>query len=169
MVMDLVNDNYTIHLQHNLRCLRKRLNLSQEELAGKVGLNRGNIASYENGTAEPKICNLLKFSALFGVSMMDLTQQDLRDETALALANRNYRQIADSELEIVEQFAQKADNIEAVFRGLHACCQFKTNSISEMPKDMQILLSNFEQLYEAADSLLCNHKALLDFIRYKVK
>lgn len=167
--MDLVNDKYTIYLPDNIRCLRKRLNLSQEELAGKIGLNRGNIASYENGTAEPKICNLLKLSALFGISMTDLTQQDLSDEKALTLASNNYHQVADSERQIVEQFVQKTEKIEAVFKGLHACCHFKTSSIGEMPKDMQILLSNFEQLYEAADTLLCNHKALLDFIRYKMK
>ena len=167
--MDLVNDKFTIHLPHNIRCLRKRLHLSQEELASRVGLNRGNIASYENGTAEPKICNLLKLSALFGVSMMDLTQQDLRDDKAFDLASKNYRQISDSERELIEQFMQKMDKIEAVFKGLHACCQFKTSSIEEMPRDMQILLFNFEQLYEAAETLLCNHKALLDFIRYKMK
>lgn len=167
--MDLVNDKFTIHLPHNIRCLRKRLNLSQEELASRVGLNRGNIASYENGTAEPKICNLLKLSALFEVSLMDLTQQDLRDETAFDLASKNYRQISDSERELIEQFRQKMDKIEAVFKGLHACCQFKTSTIEEMPKDMQILLFNFEQLHEAAVTLLCNHKALLDFIRYKMK
>lgn len=167
--MDLVNDKFTIHLPHNIRCLRKRLNLSQEELASRVGLNRGNIASYENGTAEPKICNLLKLSALFEVSLMDLTQQDLRDDKAFDLASKNYRQISASERELIEQFRQKMDKIEAVFKGLHACCQFKTSTIEEMPKDMQILLFNFEQLYEAAETLLCNHKALLDFIRYKMK
>lgn len=167
--MDLVNENQPIYLHKNIRCLRKRLSLSQEELAGKIGLNRGNIASYENGSAEPKICNLLKLSNLFGVSMMDLTQRDLSDEHTLASAGKRYQQISDSEREIVEQFGTKAEEIEKVFKGLYTCCRFKTSTLGELPKDTQILLSNFEQLYEAANTLLCNHKALLDFIQYRMK
>ena len=167
--MDLANDNYTIYLHQNIRFLRKRLSMSQEELAGRIGLNRGNIASYENGTAEPKICNLLKLSSLFGVSIMDLTQRDLNDEEALAEASKAFQQISERERELVEQFTHKAREIEAVFNGLYTCCHFKTSSIGEMPKDMQILFSNFEQLHEAAQTLLCSHKALLDFIRYRIK
>lgn len=167
--MDLVNENYTIHLHTNIRCLRKRLNLSQEELAGKIGLNRGNIASYENGSAEPKICNLLKLSNLFGISMMDLTQRDLSDEQEIADACKSHQQISDSEKEIVEEFGKRAEEIEEVFKGLHTCCRFKTRTLGELPKDTQILLSNFDQLHEAAQTLLCNHKALLDFIQYRMK
>lgn len=167
--MDLVNENYTIYLHQNIRLLRKRLSISQEELAGKIGLNRGNIASYENGTAEPKICNLLKLSTLFGVSMMDLTQRDLSDEETLTAANKNYQQLQEGDLEIVQQFTRKAEEIEQVFHGLHTCCRFRANNMGELPKDMQILLSNFEQLYEAGQSLLCNHKALLDFIHHRLK
>lgn len=167
--MNSVNETQPIYLHKNIRCLRKRLSLSQEELAGKIGLNRGNIASYENGSAEPKICNLLKLSNLFGVSMMDLTQRDLSDEHALLSASKNYQQISDSEREIVEQFGAKAEEIEKVFNGLYTCCRFKTSTLGELPKDTQILLSNFEQLYEAANTLLCNHKALLDFIQYRMK
>lgn len=49
----------------NLRLLRKKFQWSQEEFANRVGLNRGNIASYENGATEPKIYSLLKMSELF--------------------------------------------------------------------------------------------------------
>jgi transcriptional regulator with XRE-family HTH domain len=167
--MDTDNNNYTLYLHKNIRCLRKRLNLSQEELANKIGLNRGNISSYENGSAEPKICNLLKLSTLFGVSMMDLTKQDLSKKDVFCAASKNYQQISDSEKKIVEQFGQKAQEIEEVFKGLYTCCRFKTSNLGELPKDTQILLSNFEQLYEAAQTLLCNHKSLLDFIQYRMK
>ena len=166
--MALVNHNQTIYLHQNIRHLRKRLSMSQEELAGRVGLNRGNIASYENGTAEPKICNLLKLSSLFGVSIMDLTQRDLSDEEALNEAGKAYLQISRGEWEALDQFVKQSKEIEAVFKGLYTCCHFKTSAIGEMPKDMQILLSNFDQLYEAAQTLLCNHKSLLDFIRYRM-
>lgn len=75
-------------LSQNIRYLRKRQELSQEELALRVGLNRGNIASYENGTAEPKICNLLKLAQIFGISVTDLTQKDLSTRTYMSLRTK---------------------------------------------------------------------------------
>lgn len=168
--MDLMNEHYPIFLHRNIRCLRKRLNLSQEELAAKIGLNRGNIASYENGTAEPKICNLLKLSTLFGISITDLTQRDLGgDDTSTSEASERYEKFSNTELEVVQRFSERSEEIEQVFRGLHTCCRFRTNTMGELPKDVQILLSNFEQLYEAAQTLMCNHKALLEFIKSRIK
>ena len=57
-------------LKSNIRFLRRKMNLSQEELATMIGLNRGNIASYESGTAEPRIANLVKMSKLFSVPFL---------------------------------------------------------------------------------------------------
>ena len=56
-------------LASNLRLLRKKFQWSQEEFASRVGLNRGNIASYENGSTEPKVQSLLKMSELFQLSI----------------------------------------------------------------------------------------------------
>ena len=61
-------------LRSNIRYLRKKMSLSQEDLATMIGLNRGNIASYESGTAEPRIANLVKMSKLFSVPLADLTE-----------------------------------------------------------------------------------------------
>lgn len=167
--MDVVNNNQPIFLQQNLRCLRKKLNMSQEDLGARIGLNRGNIASYENGTAEPKICNLLKLSSLFRVSIMDLTQRDLSDEKALESATNYYQQMTNKEKEVIRQFMQKAEEIGEVIYGLHTCHQFKAKSMDDLPKDMQIMMVNFEQLYDAAQALLGNHQALLDFIKCRLK
>lgn len=169
-VMDIAkNDQPTIFLQQNIRCLRKKLNLSQEDLGSSIGLNRGNIASYENGTAEPKICNLLKLSNLFRVSIMDLTQRDLSDEKAFETAQSYYQQMSNKEKEVIRRFMQKADEIGEVIYGLHTCHQFKAKSMGDLPKDMQIMMVNFEQLYDAAQALLRNHQALLDFIKCRLK
>ena len=65
-ILETMKDGFTSDvLKLNIRYLRKKMNLSQEELANAIGLNRGNIASYESGTAEPKIANLVKMSKLF--------------------------------------------------------------------------------------------------------
>lgn len=169
LFMDVGNHTATIYLPHNIRCLRKRRNLSQEELANQVGLNRGNIASYEKGTAEPKICNLLKLSHLFEVSIIDLTQKDLSDEATLVAASNNYQKVSKGEREVLRQFFNRAEEYQKVINGLHTCHQFKLKSFSDLPKDMQVMMANFEQLYDAAQALLNNHKALIDFIKCRMK
>ena len=168
--MALEKDNNATFLATNLRLLRKDLNYSQEELAGKVGLNRGNIASYENGSAEPRICNLIKLATLFRVSIIDLTQRDLRKIKARSAHKlQDLSAIVDGDRQRMDEFVRKAEEIETVFKSLHNCCRFKTKTLGEVPRDMQILLMNFEQLHEAAQSLLCEHKALLDYIESTIE
>ncbi len=166
--MDTISTNVASFLQQNIRFLRKKLGMSQEELAGKVGLNRGNIASYENGTAEPKICNLLKFSHLFQVSIVDLTQKNIGDQDALKEANANFHQFSKGERELLEQFLHKANELEAVLEGINACFQFQAKKVDHLPKEQQFLQLNFEQLYEASRSLMRNHRSLIEFFKCKV-
>lgn len=167
--MDIGTQTATIFLPNNIRCLRKQRNLSQEELGNQVGLNRGNIASYEKGTAEPKICNLLKLSHLFEVSIIDLTQKDLSDEATLTAASNNYQKVSQGEREVIRQFIHRAEELQKVIHGLHTCHQFKLKSFSDLPKDMQIMMVNFDQLFDCAQALLNNHTALIDFIKCRMK
>ena len=63
----------------NLISLRKNLNLSQDELAEKIGVSRQTLSKYETGESLPDIekCRLL--ADVFGVSMDDLTNYDKED------------------------------------------------------------------------------------------
>lgn len=167
--MEIGNEQSGIFLHVNLRAMRKKLQLSQEELASRVGLNRGNIASYEKGTAEPKICNLLRLSKFFKISVLDLTQKDLSNGDTIEIAADNYERISTAEQELIKQFMKRTEELEAVIQSLHTCSHFKARTIGELPKDVQILMINFEQLYDASQNLMRNHKALLDFIRCKIK
>ncbi len=155
-------DNNATYLSRNLRYLRKQRKLSQEELAQQVGLNRGNISSYENGSAEPRICNLIKIATLFGVSIIDLTQCELRYQRASSL---NGHRNGEDENKKIKHFVHRAQEIENVFHSLHTCCTFKTKSLEEVPKDLQIMLVHFEQLHEAAQTLLLHHKELIEFVQ----
>lgn len=166
--MDIAKESSKIYLQQNIRYLRKRMKFSQEELANRMGLNRGNIASYENGTAEPRLCNLLKFSTLFGISIMDLTQKDLSDEANVKVAIESFQHMSKEDVQAFHHFMKKADEIRTVVASLHTCHQYKAKSFSEMPKDVQIMLMNFEQLHDATQALLCNHRALLEFIKARL-
>jgi transcriptional regulator with XRE-family HTH domain len=147
--------------------LRRRLSLSQEELALRVGLNRGNIASYENGTAEPKICNLFKLSTAFGVSIIDLTQRDLNQDENYQQALVHYREVSSHHQELVEQHLQRFDELQSFMEGIFACYQYKAKGLGEVPREFQFLLSSFEELFQASQQLLGYHQELIEFIRCK--
>ena len=64
----------------NLRYLRNRLGLSQEEVAERVGVSRQSVAKWENGDSLPDIlkCDLL--ADLFNVSLNDLVRYDPKEK-----------------------------------------------------------------------------------------
>jgi transcriptional regulator with XRE-family HTH domain len=62
--------------QDKLLQLRSRRNLSQEDLAGKIGVSRQSVAKWESGQAYPDIGNLISLSGLFQVSIDALLRPD---------------------------------------------------------------------------------------------
>lgn len=155
-----------MYLNRNIRALRKRLNLSQEELALRIGLNRGNIASYENGTAEPKICNLLKLSHIFGVSVIDLANKDLSSESIeshIPETNPTTESPLHDPNELL-QLRDRANEISQVIHSLYTCFQFKLKSMTECAPEIQALQVHFEQMKEVSQSLINDHLALLDML-----
>lgn len=166
--MDLIKDD-VLHLQGNIRFLRKRMNLSQEELANKLGLNRGNIASYENGSAEPKICNLLKMAGLFEVSIFNLTKSDLSNEENYLLATTTFQGVSDQQLQTLNEFSAQAFDLEQVLSSIHTCQKYKNNTVEEMSEDLRYTLYNFEQVYNIACTILDSHKELIEMTKCRCK
>ena len=59
-------------LRENLIALRKLNNISQEELAEKVGVSRQTLSKYETGESVPDIDKAMAIADAFGVSLDDL-------------------------------------------------------------------------------------------------
>lgn len=157
-------------LAGNMRCMRKRLGLSQEDLAKRVGLNRGNIASYEKGTAEPKLCNLLRISSLFGVSVHDLTRRDLGCDTTYREAFKNFLRLNSEEAAALNDFDQQSAEMADVFAGIQRCYDFMSSKRpAEVDDHTRMLDGQFSQLRHLTDELLRNHRALLEFVKCRLK
>ncbi len=60
--------------------LRKKNNLSQEELAEKIGVSRQAISKWESGTSLPEIEKLISLSEYFNVSIDYLVKEQAEDE-----------------------------------------------------------------------------------------
>jgi len=158
------------YLDKNIRFLRKQMNLSQEELALKIGLNRGNIASYENGSAEPKVCNLLRLSRLFEVSICDLAQRDLSEpnpESANGYFNSKYRQSLKNP-EQLDAIHSNAQRMLQMIEGLMTCSRLKLEQVdTQIPQELRLIIVNFEELYHTARSLMDEHLSLLKSLSSK--
>ena len=162
---DFNNDSSNFNLPENLRALRKRMKWSQEELAEKLGLNRGNIASYESGTAEPKICNLVKFARLFNISIFDLTHNNLKEEVKFIQATQRHSN--GNGLPDIDQYAKEATEFESAIKGLECIFKMKTRNSKELPEDMQFFKYQFEQLNNVARMVLNSHVELIATIKSK--
>jgi len=64
----------------NLKALRKKKGLTQNEMAQKLGLNRPQLGSYEEGRAEPKLEVLQNMAHYFKLSIDELVNRDLGEE-----------------------------------------------------------------------------------------
>ena len=51
---------------------RKRLGLTQDALAEKLGVTAQAVSKWENGTADPSTSNLLKLAKLYGITPEEL-------------------------------------------------------------------------------------------------
>lgn len=165
--MDFVDFNSDpSFLAENIRNLRKHRNWSQEELAKQAGLNRGNIASYEKGTAEPKLCNLLKIAHLFGVSILDLLGSDLKGKAAIN--GKAPVPWGGLDQDKWARLMEHAEELERVAEGIYHCHCFKMKNVNMEDKDLRTVSNQFDQLYEATRSLLSSHRELLAYLGQEV-
>lgn len=73
-------NNQKNNIAANLRHLRSRSLLSQEEVAGRIGVSRQSVAKWENGESLPDILNCEALADLFDVSLNDLVRYDQQQE-----------------------------------------------------------------------------------------
>ena len=65
-------------LARNIRYLRKKANMSQEDIAKRLGYKSfTTIQKWESGVAEPPVIVVRKLAELFDVDMNSLTTQDI--------------------------------------------------------------------------------------------
>ncbi len=65
---------------NNLRYLRKKHNMTQEDLANKLGYKSfTTIQKWESGVSEPSVSTVKEIAQLFGVTMDQITNEDLSE------------------------------------------------------------------------------------------
>lgn len=148
----------------NIRHLRREQQLSQCDLADKVGLKRGNIASYEKSAAEPKIYNVIKLADYFKVSICDFVKKDLSTGNIIEPIIEEVVEkpiLVIKELERIQKECEEYDNM---INGMKCYHSFRMNQIKEHTEDTKVLSNEVERLLSVVDSLMKSHKYLIDVI-----
>jgi AbrB family looped-hinge helix DNA binding protein len=68
------------NIAENLRFLRSRQGLTQEQVAEAIGVSRQAVAKWEKGESLPDILNCEALADLFDVSLEDLVRHDAEEE-----------------------------------------------------------------------------------------
>ncbi|NLD20690.1 MAG: helix-turn-helix transcriptional regulator, partial [Clostridiales bacterium] len=84
-----------------LQSLRKISNLSQEELADKLGVSRQAVSKWESNTAYPEMDKLVVMSKLFKCSMDDLVNDETTSQSIIERKNSKVQNYFDSFLEFI--------------------------------------------------------------------
>jgi transcriptional regulator with XRE-family HTH domain len=90
----------------NIKHLRKSRNLTQDQLADKIGVNRAMIGSYEEGRAIPKLQVLQTISHYFSITLDALVLNDLGNSTE----NQEQTDVAGSNLRVVSTIVDRDNN-----------------------------------------------------------
>ncbi len=99
------------YLPSNLRHLRTRRRLKQEEFAKIFGVARSTVGNYENGTTEPNIEMMIRFSEYFKIDLNDLILKDLSqdgtDEIPFFLEEPDLEYLAKDRFQILNEKLDK--------------------------------------------------------------
>lgn len=99
-----------VKLNENIRVLRKRLSLTQDQFAQQLGIKRSLIGAYEEGRAEPKLELLQKMAEVFSISVDDLIGKEFTSESVIP----DKRLSRGKDVVVVTVDATERDNIEFV-------------------------------------------------------
>ncbi|WP_304516358.1 XRE family transcriptional regulator [Cecembia rubra] len=78
-------------LAKNIRYLRSQSQMTQTELAEKLGLQRTMISAYEDGRSEPRLASLNIICQLFQVALDELLYHDIEQLGRKALQEKNIK------------------------------------------------------------------------------
>ena len=78
-----------------LKILRKQANLTQKELAEKIGISQPAYGDWERGVKKPTQDNLVKIAKIFNVSLDSLLDNEVEPKDELANVELLFRMTSD--------------------------------------------------------------------------
>lgn len=120
------------YLSSNLRYLRKRKKLSQQQFADILNIKRSNIAAYETKNVEPRLALINTMAEYFGVSLSDIISVDLKERARVAEFGGNaitdtehHQQTGMVNLQDLREFQEQSERIRKMLDGFKVFYQYK--------------------------------------------
>lgn len=124
MKYDSQSNNQKLTTGSKIKHYRKKLNLTQSELADKIGVGPTAISNYESDYSLPRMDVLSKMSKLFSVDIDLLVSDDTdREYMHIKMAQNGYNQNS------IPFYSNKN------FEGIKSRSRIKANSFIELPSD----------------------------------
>ena len=106
-------------MDERLKLLRKALNITQQEMADKLGLKRNTVATYEMGKANPSDRTIADICREFNVNEDEMFKPLSRSETIAKFAGELMKDEDDSfRRQLVEALAQLDEKEWEVLAGI---------------------------------------------------
>ena len=96
-----------MNLSDNLKKIRKDKNLSQEQLAEKLGVSRQSVSKWESNQAYPEMDKVIQLTKLFNLNMDELLNQDISETTK----EKQSKNILNKYIEEILNFTSKTVNM----------------------------------------------------------
>jgi len=144
-----------VNLSENLRYLRTKAGLSQEQLANELGISRNKVVSYETSKVEPKLSLILKMSKFFKIRVSSLLGKQIGDHNyqeqveyfSMKLTDLlDYRSGHESKgspsNEQLQQFINKMERMTSVYIGLSSLMKYrkKRGKLDPNTEDMMMII-----------------------------
>lgn len=78
-----------MELHEKLKYLRKELNLTQQQVADGLGIERSAYTYYEKGTTNPKIKTLCLLARMYNISVDELLDLDIKHDEIMRVNSNN--------------------------------------------------------------------------------
>ena len=121
-----------------LKSLRKQYNLTQEQLAERLGVSRQAITKWETDGGLPDIENLMEIAALFSFTLDDL----LSDNKTLTKKSYTYESVTEYDVSAKTHFDIHTGSANAIIIRSSdkekLCVRLSSNKISNISKDLKV-------------------------------
>lgn len=106
-------------LEEKLMEERRKLGLSQEQLADRLGVTRQSVSKWESGSSIPELTKLIQLSEMFGVSMDYLVKQHMDTDYYSGVHNNSNggSRDMDASLEDNTRLENKVDDLAKYIKG----------------------------------------------------
>lgn len=126
-------------IHKTLKQMRIARNLTQEDVASKIGLTRQAISSYESGRTQPPIEILLKFAEIYGVELDEILYE-----------NKDSRQIKNTETKYLKLASEITLIFWCSFHLINIILMFIANTFYPLDESVTIVNTSLDKAVSAS-------------------